>query len=150
MSKPAFDVTPRFSRLSPFRAQPADGCDRGRNPGLLFIDRPPLAAVLLLPVSTQRRPQVSDRRRRFQPKLSAERTNAPRRFLHVDVTVHGVARRARSPRRRLGARFAMIRWFPWRHVCSILTQTSLPTAKRPSGSCAGDSAESALSFPVFH
>lgn len=42
------------------RAQPADGRDRSRDPGLVSADRPPLAAVLLLPLPTQRRPQVSD------------------------------------------------------------------------------------------
>lgn len=53
--------TPRIPCISFFRAQPTDGCDRGWNPGLLFTDCPPLTAVLLLPLSTQRRPQVSDR-----------------------------------------------------------------------------------------
>lgn len=54
--------TPRIPCVSFFRAQPADGCDCGWNPGLLLTDRPALAALLLLPLSTQRRPQVSDRR----------------------------------------------------------------------------------------
>lgn len=53
--------TPRIPRISSFRAQPADGCDCGWNSRLLLTDRPALAAVLLLPLSTQRRPQVSDR-----------------------------------------------------------------------------------------
>lgn len=48
--------------LGLFRAQPADGCDRGWNPGLLPARRPAVAAVLLLHVPTQRRPQVSDGR----------------------------------------------------------------------------------------
>lgn len=53
--------TPRILSVLSFRAQPADGCDCGWNPRLLFTDCPALAAVLLLPLSTQRRPQVSDR-----------------------------------------------------------------------------------------
>lgn len=40
--------------------------------------------------------------------------------------------------------------FPWHHLFSMLTETTLPTAKKPSGFYADDSAESALNFPVFH
>lgn len=40
--------------------------------------------------------------------------------------------------------------FPWCHPFSVLTKTTLPTAKKLSGSCVDDSAESALNFPVFH
>lgn len=136
---------PRITWMSSFRTQPADGGDRSRKPGLLSVDRPALAAVLLLSLPTQRWPQVSDRPRASLCRWNTNLRRCLKQLLNKQTNAELAPCEVMSTLRIL-----IDTVYFWIFMALSLTVPTLPTAKKQSGSCADGSAESALNSPGFH